>query len=478
MLSAETGSFYPRHNLHHLLAGDLADCEIFDPAWGAREGRLTIRVGTPATSLDPIARRVSTPAGDFEYDRLLIACGGQPIRPPWPGADLAGVFTLRTVGDAAGMLAGRPRRALVVGGGVLGLDTLYGLHRRGIASTLLVRDRYPGKPALDPAAGEIVAARLVRLGLDVRYSIEVERLEGENGQVAAAVTTSGERLPADLVVVAIGAAPDLRWLEGSGLVVRRGVVVDGRLATSSEGVWAAGDAAEAFSPQLDRSVTGAAWRTAEHQGALAARGMLDNLETARPRAFAITQGVYDLHYTAIGDTVGDDSVVRADPAHEVYRKVVLRDGRIVGALLMGELDDLTAFERLIADATPISREEAERLVAGVAPAVPPALSPGELASGTGRNGAPVLVAVEGRVYDLSASGMWHLGLHVARHLAGRDLTAALRDAPHDSSVLTRYPVVGSLSRRPRWLTWNNAAVAAAVVWFAILLLSFVQMGLR
>ncbi|MFN3596491.1 MAG: NAD(P)/FAD-dependent oxidoreductase [Rubricoccaceae bacterium] len=274
-----------------------------------------------AEGVDTGARRVYL-AGQppLAYDRLLVATGSVPDVPPWPGRDRPGVQGFYHLQDLERMEAATrgARRAVVVGGGLIGVELAEMLRVRGLAVTMLVREaRYLPRVFPEDEAAR-VAAEIRRHGVDLRFGTEVARVEaGPGGRGLVVVTKQGEALPADFVGVGTGVRPNVGWLAGSGLAVRRGVLVDACLRASAPGVFAAGDCAEHRVPPPGRPAVEALWYTGRIQGATAAFGLLGTPRPYRPGVFFNAARFFDLEWQTYGrvDPVprgGEAALVRAD----------------------------------------------------------------------------------------------------------------------------------------------------------------------
>ncbi|HWI74197.1 MAG TPA: FAD-dependent oxidoreductase, partial [Baekduia sp.] len=243
MLGEEPGPVYNRIMLSKLLAGDCGpgDLEVKPLAWYTQRG-IDLRGGSPAASIDTAARTVRDVAGGAHpYDALVIATGSRAFVPPMPGADLPHVGVFRTWGDVEA-LAGTPvagRRAVVLGGGLLGLEAAAGLHARGARVTVVEpAPRLMGRQLDDDAAG-ILATALAARGIALRVGVLPDRIEPD-----AVVLAGDETLPADLVVIAAGVRPETSLARDAGLTVNRGIVVDDTLRADAAGVFAVGECAE------------------------------------------------------------------------------------------------------------------------------------------------------------------------------------------------------------------------------------------
>ncbi|SFW78454.1 NAD(P)/FAD-dependent oxidoreductase [Amycolatopsis australiensis] len=230
-----------------------------------------LRLGAPATGLDTVARTVTVAGVPLGYDRLVIATGAQARRLPGAGR-LAGVHTLRTLDDARAVRRAlhAGARTVVVGAGFIGSEVASSARKRGLPVTVVEAAPTPLARAIGEVTGTALAALHAANGTVLRCGVTVTGLEGD-GRVERVLLSDGTVLPADLVVVGVGAVPVTGWLAGSGLVVRDGVVCDRTLATSAAGVYAAGDVARWWNPLFGRYLRLEHWTSAAEQGVVAAR---------------------------------------------------------------------------------------------------------------------------------------------------------------------------------------------------------------
>jgi 3-phenylpropionate/trans-cinnamate dioxygenase ferredoxin reductase subunit len=249
---------------------------VHDEGWYAENG-VDLRLGVRATALDPGAKQVSLADGaTVAYDRLLLATGASPRRLNAPGADLDGVLYLRRVGDSERLQAALRAcgQVVTVGGGWIGLEVTAAAREAGCEVTVVEPEPVALYRQLGPELGEVFAGLHKEHGVVFRTGESVTGLRGSGGKVTGAVTSSGAVLPADLVVVGIGAIPSIGLAADAGLDVGNGVIVDAGLRTSAPEVFAAGDVANAFHPLYGKHVRVEHWANALNGGPAAARSML------------------------------------------------------------------------------------------------------------------------------------------------------------------------------------------------------------
>src|SRR4051795_1604456 len=305
-----------------------------------------MRAGVGVERLDLEARGAQLDDGEMlEWDRLVLATGSQPALPPIAGLRRAGVHAFRTLRDAQAITAAAARggRAVVVGGGLLGLEAARGLQARGLRVTIVhLADRLM-EQQLDGLAAGLLQRRIRELGIDVLLGAQTEEVVG-NGHAEGVRLADGTEVEAGLVVVATGVRPEVALARAAGLEVARGVVVDDELRASHPGVWAVGECAE------HRETLYGLWAPVRRQAQVAGAAI-----AGRPAAFhgvvpATTLKVMGVALFCAGRAQaadGDDEVLALDSRAGRYRKLVVAGDRLVGALLLGELSEVPALHGLI-----------------------------------------------------------------------------------------------------------------------------------
>jgi ferredoxin-nitrate reductase len=352
MLGEEPGPAYNRILVSKLLAGACGpgDLTLRPAAWYAQHG-VDLRGGCPAAAIDPEARVVTDAMGGrHRYDALVLATGSRPFIPPIPGAELPHVCTLRTVDDVDAIAAGTAgaRSAVVVGGGLLGLEAAAALQRRGVATTVVeLADRLMAQQ-LDGGG----AALLGR-------SVSALRLRAELGRSVATVEPGtvrlddGRTLAADLVVVAAGVRPEITLARAAGLECERGIVVDDAMRTSAPGVLATGECAQ------HRGTVYALWAPLAEQARVAGATIADDPAAFLGATPATTLKVAGVDVFAGGVATaepGDDEIVASDTRRGAYRKLVLNGERLRGAVLVGDLAGARRLSELLRTGAPVPEE--------------------------------------------------------------------------------------------------------------------------
>lgn len=330
---------YNRVLLSSFLAREVegADLELKPRDWWNERG-VTLMGGARATAIDTGERLVRIESGlAIPYDALVLATGSEPVQLPLPGAELPGVVTFRTHDDVTSMLAkaGTKRRVVVIGGGLLGLEAAYGLVKAGAGVTVVhLADRLMERQ-LDARGAAMLATALEELGIEVLLEAESVAIEGSD-RVERLRLADGTQLPADLIVMAAGIRPRTALARDAGLAVDRGIVADDRMRTSAEGIYALGECAE------HRGVCYGLVEPAYEQAAALAAHLTGAAGAYSGSLLATNLKVSGVGVFSAGDylgSAGTEQVVFSDPDEGSYRKLVLSDGQLTGAVLLGDTAD-------------------------------------------------------------------------------------------------------------------------------------------
>jgi NADPH-dependent 2,4-dienoyl-CoA reductase/sulfur reductase-like enzyme len=321
----------------YLLGRDARDSIfVHDEGW-YRDKSVDLRLGTVVTSIDRGAKRVQLAGGGtVPYERLLITTGASPRQLRIPGADLDGILYLRTVGDCERLGAALRGGGSVViaGAGWIGLETAAAAREYGCEVTVVEPESGVLQRSLGPELGEVFADLHRSHGVTFRFNEGLSELTGSAGKVAGAVTSAGAELPADLVIVGIGAVPNSAIAAESGLEVDNGILVDEALRTSDPDIFAAGDVASFLSPVLGRRIRVEHWGNALAGGPAAARSMLGrNMSYDWVPYFYSDQ--YDLGMEAAGlpePGYYDEVVYRGDKDAGEFIAFWLDEGAVVAGM--------------------------------------------------------------------------------------------------------------------------------------------------
>ena len=345
---------YNRVLLSSVLAREVAaeDIELKRAEWWRDRG-VTLVYGQRAVEIDTRQRFVRLRGGArLGYGKLVIATGSEAARLPLPGADLPGVVTFRDKSDVATLLErARPSaRAVVVGGGLLGLEAAYGLMKAGMhVSVVHLMDRLMERQ-LDPRAGELLKQAIEARGIEVVLNAESEAIQGRR-KVAGLKLKDGRDIAADLVVMAVGIRPCVQLARDAGLDVGRGIVVGDDLATSAPDVYALGECAE------HRGVCYGLVEPAYEQARVLARNLAGENARYTGSLLSTNLKVSGVSVFSAGDVLGatnTDSIVLSDPGRSTYRKLVIGKDRLEGAVLVGDTSDALWYLDLIRSGRPVS----------------------------------------------------------------------------------------------------------------------------
>jgi NAD(P)H-nitrite reductase large subunit len=369
VFGAESRPAYNRILLSDVLAGKRPAADV---VLRTVDGAVR-RLGTEVVGVDREARTVLAADGTTTaYDALVLATGSLPIVPPVHGIAgpdgklLDGVFVFRTLEDcdAIAARAKRSTRAIVVGGGLLGLEAARGLLQHGLQVEVVHGMGHLMDMQLDPPGGAILRRSVEKLGVGVHLGSFASRVLGTRW-VTGVGLADGRDVHGDLVVLACGVRPQVDLARTAGLTIERGILVDDELRTSDDDIYAIGECAQHRGEVY--GLVAPAWEQA---------AVVADVVTGRPAAYTGSRLVarlkaMDLEVAAMGDTSADledadddlEVVVVSDPSRHVYKKLVVRDGRLVGALLLGDLATAGTVTQHFDRQTPLPADRVSLLVA-------------------------------------------------------------------------------------------------------------------
>ncbi len=360
LVGAEPDLPYERPALSkELLWGTMSEEKVFLHAREYYdEQRIELRLGLRATGLDPAAHEVALEDGTrLRYDRLLVTTGATPRRLNVPGAEMDGLLYLRTLADAR-QLRRRVQtasRVVVVGTGFIGAEAAASCRGLGKEVVALEAAPVPLERALGPEVGRLYAEIHRGHGVDLRVGAAVTGFSGQ-GRVEAVETTSGTRIEGDLFVVGVGVVPVTDWLAGSGLAVDNGVIVDELQRASVPDVYAAGDVANWWHPELSERLRVEHFDNAQNQGVAAAKSMLGRGEPYAPVPY-FWSDQFGMSLQYVGHARGDDRVVlRGAVDSGSWTAFYLRDDHLRAALTVDRYKDLNPSRQLIQRRVPVTAE--------------------------------------------------------------------------------------------------------------------------
>ena len=356
IFGAEHYAYYRRPRLWEFIAGEIKQDSLYfrPPDWYAERG-IHLHLGVRATALDPAAHRLTLSDGSTaEYDCLLLATGGRPFVPLFEGADKEGVFTLCALDDALAIktYARDVRSAAIIGGGLLGLETARALCTAGLEVTVIEFAPYLLPRQLDAEGAQVLQVLLEGQGLLILTGAATEAILG-NGHATGVRLKDGRVVDGGLVLISTGIRSRVELAREAGLEVNRGVAVDEQLRTSGADVYAAGDVAE-----FEGRVYGIIPAATEQAQVAAANMVAHGSATYHGTIPSNTLKIVSIDLTCLGEAtaVGDEFVIlrKVDAAVGVYRRLTLRDGKIVGAILLGDTQSVRPVKQLIASGRDVS----------------------------------------------------------------------------------------------------------------------------
>ncbi len=373
VISKDPHPFYYRAALTNYLSGALSDEELWAmPAHHWEQLRIQ-RVFAQVNAVDVEKKHIVLHDNQaVRYDRLLIATGcrartmGTPEQDPKrgvAGADLPGVCVMRTLADTRRILErlGETTHALVLGAGILGIEACHGLHARNIQVDLVHRGPWLLERMLDRRAGELIAARMSRDGIGIHLDSGIKQIRGSARGVSSVILASGKKVNCSAVICCIGNLPNTEWLQNSGIELSRGYIpVDRKMSVAScRDVWAAGDVTNFVDKELPFPNPAGLWQPARKQGQIAALGMVEQASFAAPdyrpgvlynatKAWDLDLGTLGHHVDAGDADDGESLVFESRQANQpIYKRILLRDNHVVGALLLGDRREGHALRHLM-----------------------------------------------------------------------------------------------------------------------------------
>jgi nitrite reductase (NADH) large subunit len=352
----ETHVNYNRIQLSSVLAGEKsADDIVINGLDWYIENDIDLRLGVRITGVDPVAKTVTGDDGSVTpYDKLLLATGSSPLIPPIPGSDKDGVFCFRNLEDTRALLerAAPGTRAVVIGGGLLGLEAARGLQIQGAEVTVVHLMNTLMERQLDAEGGQYLQQKIEDMGINVLLSHNTTAILG-NGHVEGISFVNGYRMEADLVVIAVGIRPNVELGRKAGLEVNRGIVVNDYMETSDPSIFAVGECVE------HNSVVYGLVAPLYEQGKVLAATITGNRGSryigSIPEARLKIMGVDVFSAGFIHDGGPSVHAVRYDdPSLGIYRKLVLKDNRLAGVILIGDVSDSRRYMEWLRTGTDLS----------------------------------------------------------------------------------------------------------------------------
>lgn len=355
LISKEVGPPYSRVALTHYIAGEIKfkGMRMRDGDYYGKMGVKAL-LGKEVVSLDTARKCVTLDDGSaISYDKLLIATGSKPLILPIEGTGRRGVYTCLSSADARKILrtADLTEEVVVIGAGLIGIQAADGLYRRGLQVSLVEKLPQVLPLMIDETAAGMAEAHLREKGIRVRTGQSAQKVLGKGPRVSGVALESGEIIPCQMVIMAAGVAPNVDFLQGSGVTVNRGILVDERQQTNIPGIYAAGDVAETVDLLSGERVVNAIWPEALFQGEIAGLNMAGVPATYQGSLAMNVTSFLGLSMASLGlwEAPGSPYEVKAqtDKGRRTYRKLVFRDGKLVGAVLVGHIEEAGVLHAMI-----------------------------------------------------------------------------------------------------------------------------------
>jgi nitrite reductase (NADH) large subunit len=359
MVSRESIPFYYVPALPEYLAGEKpGDQIVIHPQRWYDQHRIELHLNTEITQIDAGRKVAETDNGQrFPFDKLLLATGGKSFIPPMHGADSPGVFTLKTVADADRIkkAAATAKTAVLIGGGLLGLEAGNGLRKTGLK--VVVVEFFPRllPRQMDVPGAAMLQSQMEDMGFSFHLGARTKEIAPVPGGLEVRLE-SGEIIPGEMVLISAGLRPDLSLAQALGLAIDKGVKVDDTMQTSREDIYAAGDLIEHQGRMYG------IWPAAMEQGKVAGAAMAGHEAKYGGTVPSNVLKVVGIDLVAAGDIDADgklEAIIHQDKSQKTYRKLVLQDNRLVGAILLGDIRGSAEIQAAIKKQTDLSAIKTE-----------------------------------------------------------------------------------------------------------------------
>ncbi|MCQ9208755.1 MAG: FAD-dependent oxidoreductase [Omnitrophica bacterium] len=345
LISDESFSLYSRSLLTYLIAGSIDEGKLYfkDESF-YKDNKIKVYLGKKAVSIDARKKTITLEdKTEVSYDKLLLATGAEPKSVDIPGVDKQGVFTLRKIDDARKIIAllDRVKEIVVLGGGLIGLRDACALRQRAKAVTVVVKSPQVLSQMVDVGAARMISTVLEQNGIKIMTGVAAKEVLGGNS-AEGILLDNGQKLNCQMVIVGKGVKANTELALSSGLKVEEGIVVDEFLRTSDKDIFSAGDCAQTFDLARGEKRINALWPCAVEQGQIAALNMLGKKVTYIGSLSMNSVDFFGLGSISIGITKPknekDYEIISKEVTGKSYKKFVLKEQRIVGVVLVGDIN--------------------------------------------------------------------------------------------------------------------------------------------
>jgi len=367
--SDEPYPFYSRIKLPHFLGDEIKqeNTYIYNTDW-YKEKRIELYSGTKIKKIEPDKKSIVTERDEkVSYDKLLLATGSTNFIPPIKGREKKGFFTLRTIGDVLSIkeYSLNNKKAVLIGGGLLGLEAARGLRVRGLDVTVV--EFFPRllPRQLDEKGAKVLQRLIEKMGINIVLNAQSDEVLGED-KVAGLKLKDGRNVDCNLIIISAGITPRIEIAKEAGISVNKGIIVNERFETNVKGIYAAGDCAE-----FQGRIYGL-WTASTEQGTVAGNNIAGVDTVYSGTTPSTTLKIVGIDLTSIGVVnppsptsplegegkgEGYRELIREDGSDDIYKKLVIKDGKIVGAILLGDTKDVRAVGKLIKNNVDVSKHE-------------------------------------------------------------------------------------------------------------------------
>ena len=360
IITDENYGCYSRCLLSYFLAGDIKEEKlIYRPDSFYSENKIELVSSKEIIRVDHKKKRViAEDKTQFDFDFLVLANGASSRMPEVKGIQKRGAFGLRTISDAKGILEIAPvsETACVMGGGLIGLKAAYGLKKRGLDIKVIVKSKQVLSQMLDEKSAQFFKERLTENNVEIITSTDVTEILG-NGDVKAVRLDSGKVIACHIVVIGKGVNPNIKLIKETDIKTNEGILTDEFLCTNIPQIYACGDVAETFDPVFNEKTVNALWPIAVEQGKIVAANIAgQNLKYDGSIGMNSVE-FFGLPVISMGITKpkeGLEELVSSDDRSKVYKKLLIKENLIVGAILLGKINNAGVFLNLIREKIDIS----------------------------------------------------------------------------------------------------------------------------
>ncbi|QSZ28103.1 NAD(P)/FAD-dependent oxidoreductase [Aceticella autotrophica] len=317
-------------------------------------------LSTKVVSIDENKNTVCFENGDsIEYDKLLIATGGKPFVPPMEGLNKKNIHTFTKLDDAKELKksAKTGSKAVIIGGGLIGFKAAEGLHDLGVDVTIVELSDRILSTILDKESAAIISERLIKDGIKIITNTTADKILG-NEYITGVQLKNGEELQADNLIFAIGVVPNTEIVKNTSIKLNRGIIVDNKMKTNIDNIYAAGDVAEGYDMLIGGNRVVPIWPNAYLQGEIAGLNMI-GIESVNKGTFPMNSIGYKDTYIITGGIInpqeeGYEILLKSDDTKKIYKKIIIKDNRLKGFILINDIDRAGIFTGLIRDSIDIT----------------------------------------------------------------------------------------------------------------------------